>query len=104
MFLAAHLGHASPTRMLEEMSPLDLVLWQAYAEAHPFGEIREDARHGIRSALFVQAHSKKGAKVAPADFIPKFESKRQKHMDWKDQLAYAEMLNHFFGGHDLRAV
>lgn len=101
MFLAAHLGHPSPTRMLEDMSPLDLVLWQNYAEVHPFGEIREDARHGIRSALFVKAHSKKGAMVMPKDFLPKFQ-KPQKAVGWQDQLAYAEALNKLFGGMDVR--
>lgn len=95
MYLAAHLGHPSPTRMLEEMSALDLALWSQYVQLHPFGELREDARHGIRSALFVQANSKKGTKTKPSDFYPKFSEGKsaRKPMSVAHQLAYVQYLN-----------
>ena len=105
MYLAAHLGHPSPTRMLGEMTPLDYALWREYASSTPFGEIREDARHGIRAALFVRSKSKKGAKISPSDFVPKFKEKTaalRKRMSWQEQLAFVEILNLELGGKDLR--
>lgn len=104
MYLASNLGHPSPTRMLEEMSPTDLALWGRYMELYPFGEAREDARHGIRSALFVQANSKKGTKVKPSDFYPKFREskKRSKPMSVEKMLNFAQLVTSFFGGEDKR--
>lgn len=104
MYLAAHLGHPSPTRMLEEMSPVDYALWSAYMDVAPFGEAREDARHGIRSALFVTANSPKGTQVSPGDFIPKFKKSERPPMTVQEQLDYVVLLNGFFGGQDLRGA
>lgn len=91
MYLAQHLGYASPTRMVEEMRPEDWVLWRAYYELFPFGEIREDARHGIRSALFASAHTKKGGRQPkPADFVPFQIKEERKSMTPQQMLAWAE--------------
>ena len=98
MYLASHLGCASPLRMLEGMRPADLALWRAYHEHHPFGEDREDLRHGIRAMLFANANSKKRYKVE--DFIPSTRSEVPKGP--QDQvggmMAFAAALTEQFGG------
>lgn len=100
MYLAAHLGYASPTRMLEEMRPEDLALWQAYFGESPFGEVREDARHAIRSAMFASAHTEKGKRrPKPEDFIPyRQESRQQKVMTPQQQHAWALAWVEMTGG------
>lgn len=59
--------------MLDEMDSVIYQMWLLYLREQPFGEMREDARHGIRAAMFGNANRRKGAKAfQPKDFVPSF--------------------------------
>ena len=106
MYLAQHLGYASPTGMLREMTSTDLLLWQAYYEHRPFGEVREDLRHAIRCILFATANSKKGTKFEVKDFLPKVGSSERpaEKMTSDQMLRQVVAINELLGGQDLRVT
>lgn len=60
------------------MSPQEFAQWKAWDRIEPFGEAREDLRHGIRSALMANLWGGKRKQYKPEDFIPKFERKQRK--------------------------
>lgn len=90
--------------MLEELTPTEMMAWQAYFSLNPFGEVREDYRHGILTSMVVQSSGRlrRGARVSPEKFIPRFEERSNKPQSWKVQLMFAEALTKAMGGQDLR--
>lgn len=85
------------------MSSREFSEWLAYCEMEPFGEERGDLRAGIVASTVANVNrdpKKRPRPFQPRDFMPEFgESKGQ---SWQEQLQIVEMLNHAFGGKDLR--
>lgn len=60
-----------------EISSHEFAEWMAYYRLEPFGENRQDFRHGILSALIANSNrdpKKQPKPYAPEDFIPDFGS------------------------------
>ena len=51
------------------MSSSQFSEWQAYAAIEPFGEYREELRHGSLMHLLDRAHFKRDTPVMPVDFM-----------------------------------
>jgi len=54
------------------MSAAEFREWLVYYLIEPFGEDRADLRMGIMACATLSPHVRKGVKLRPADFIPKF--------------------------------
>lgn len=46
--------------------------WRRFYDLHPFGEWREDLRMGILACQVVGPYLKRGQRVTPSTFMPKF--------------------------------
>lgn len=78
--LALHLGYASPTLMLEEITPQQFMEWMAYSQIEPFQDVRSDYHAALIAK--VQADIARDPKKRPQpfkieDFILKFGSPKQ---------------------------
>jgi len=78
--------------LTSRMSYYELLEWAEYYRADPFGEYREDVRHGILASLIANIHRKPRSRVMQAEeFYPNFQSQRieriQKFRDSLKELA-----------------
>lgn len=51
--------------------------WRCYYELEPWGEERADLRAGIIASTVYNIGKGKGRMLSPADFMPKFDRRRQ---------------------------
>lgn len=58
------------------MSAAEFAEWGAYYSLEPFGEDRADLRMGILACATLSPHVRKGKKLKPSDFIPRFAPKQ----------------------------
>lgn len=75
------LGYASPARMLGELRPSELGMWQAMYVVDPWGEERGDLRAGIVASSIANWAGKtmrKGETVAPLDYMPLVDHPKKK--------------------------
>lgn len=75
------LGYASPARMLSELRPSELGMWQAMYMVDPWGEERGDLRAGIVASTIASWAGKtmvKGHSVDPFDYMPLVENPKKK--------------------------
>ena len=70
------------------MDPMVYQAWLVYLAEQPFGELREDARHGIRAAMFHSAHRGKGSTKMPQDFVPWAAARRQRRLSPEETVDY----------------
>jgi len=90
-------------RLLGELSAFQFAQWAARYEIEPFGEAREDARHGLRAAILANVHRDPKAKpFEPQDFIPRFRSPEKVKQSPAQQLKVVELWNKALGGRDRR--
>jgi len=88
--------------LLARISSRELTEWMAYWRLEPWGEPRADLRAAIIAATVANTARdprRKPRPFKPADFLPRFERRRQ---SWQEQLRYIEWLNAALGGRDLR--
>lgn len=65
--------------LLERMSARELAEWMIYDEIDPIGQERADWRAAMQASTAANLlGGKKGKRYKPADFMPKFESRRPK--------------------------
>lgn len=57
----------------QRISALEFAEWMAYYRIEPFGEDRDDLRHGILCAVIAGLFAPKGKEPKPEDFIPRFD-------------------------------
>jgi len=67
--LAIQCGYPHPRMMLERMTAREFREAMAYALVEPYGESREELRHGQMMHLLDAANFKRSKKATPADFM-----------------------------------
>ena len=92
--------------LLARISSRELSEWLAFYKVEPFGEKRADLRAAVVAAAVANTArdpKKRKKPFTPADFMPRFERKRERQ-SWEEQLRMVEMFNVALGGRDLRGL
>lgn len=67
--MALQLGYPHPDYLLQYLTASQLEGWKTYASLEPFGEYRQELRHGQMMHLLDRAHFKRDEPVTPLDFM-----------------------------------
>jgi hypothetical protein len=67
--LALQCGYPHPRPMLQQMTTRELQETMIFAAIEPFGEYREELRHGQLMQLLDAANFKRDKSLAPIDFM-----------------------------------
>lgn len=62
-------GYPHPRLMLERLTARELMETMTYATVEPFGEYRNEVRHGQLMHLLDAANFKRDKRLTPADFM-----------------------------------
>jgi hypothetical protein len=79
--LALQLGYPHPDILLAQLSSSQISEWMAYASIEPFGEFREEIRHGRIMHLLDMAHFKRDKPLSPIDFMNFIDQPEEKELD-----------------------
>lgn len=79
--LCLEIGCPHPDYLRQYLNGRQIGEWIAYANVEPFGMQHHETLHGIRCALFANAHKRENDTAARiTDFMPSYE---EPEPDWK---------------------
>jgi len=67
--LCLQLGYSHPDQLIKCLTARQLNEWLAYDQIEPFGEIRQEIRHGQQMALM--CNLKRDSKIKPQPYTPR---------------------------------
>jgi hypothetical protein len=88
--LALRLGYSHPDELLARMTSSQFAEWLAYAAIEPFGEFREELRHGQQMAMMVNLQrdpKQKPEPYVPSDFMNFIDKPKPKQQTPEDVAA-----------------
>lgn len=81
------MGWAHPDHLAAQLTASQLAEWRAYASIEPFGEWRQELRHGQTMHLLDSAHFKRTEPLKPIDFMNFVERPEEKEATQEENFA-----------------